>query len=825
VACFARAPGSGAVIRGNRLGLSGVVRVMTPLRAMAGPGGRALGAVALALVATCLVGGVPPAAGQEPDADGSGDGSEDTAEVTSQGVTLRAEAGIGGFVAPGRPFPISVTVTTDRLVEGRLEVVVPDLLGGSQVIERAVEVSGGSTARFTLLVPTALDGPGEATVRLADAGVEATTSVGWQVDLGQELVGVLPEAAGAPGSLPGAVPLVVDAGIARLVAVEPDLLDAGTLALEPLDQVVATPGELGSLPEGPREALFTWVNGGGQLVLAGEAAGPGLDGITDGVLPAEWRPVAGGAQRAGLGQVRAVGEVWQRSLAPSPTRSAFEEEILASDLGVFDQTMVGRLGRDAGFDLPEPRRLGWLLTVYVALMGPVAFVVVRRLRRREVAWVGLPALAVISTGLVFATGSSLRNTAEVAQVTVYEVGPAGAVASTWSLVPSSHGGEVGVELPEGWTGGAAVGELGGGIAFDDDFSVGASGGGGPVRVSTSGAESRLVQDVGPGGFALLEARGPAAGMAGGLEVTAASSADGQITGTVRNTLDVTLHEVAAFTGRARAVEIGTVAPGETVDFRVDDATRFAWGERPEPLVWPLEGNEFASEVLVGGAAGGEVVVQRGVGADGMVVRGEVQGGGEGDGDRDRRSPVALPAWDQTLQRNGTNYRASGQVVVAGWTDELPAPISTTRGRAQRSATAVVARATASPTGDRLTDTASVKSIVRGPSTQVPPADPEVQTRGGITFVQSFDLPDRVGGRPVDTQRLVINPANLFLSFEFWTPQGWVPVEVPEVGQEERVVPPEAVVGGAVYMRITSPTDAVPGPGRDLVIYEREAAPQ
>ena len=757
------------------------------------------------------------AAGGAAHAAGVGPVQEDGAD----GVTLSVEAGIGGYAVPGRAFPVTVTVTTDRLIDGVLRLEVPGVAGsGVTFVERSVEVTGGSTARFTLLAPPATGDPGgNVRVRLSGSGA-STEAVGEvQVDVGQELVGVLPEAAGPAGSLPGTVPLVVDAGVARLVPIDPELLAAGPLALEPLDQMVASAGELAALDTTTQQTLVTWVNGGGQLVLRDDPAAAEA-------LPAEWRPPPGGAQRAGLGQVRAPGDDWQRSLAPSPTRSTFEEEIIASDVGGFvSQPMVATLGDDAGIRLPEGRRLGLLLGVYVLVMGPVAYVVVRRLRRRELAWAGLPVLAVASTGFVFATGSSLRNAAEAAQVTVYEVGPGGAIATTWSLVPSSRGGDVGVELPAGWTGRPAFDELGDvGVAFDPMGNPIDPSGGGNVGLTTNGDESRLVQDVGPGGFALLEAQGPATGLAGALEVTATSATDGEIAGTVRNRLDVTFESVAAFTGRARAVEIGTLGPGEAKDFRLEHATRFEWGAVPEADVWPADGMPFGGggRVILQGQGGGvgDVVVDDNTAilrAEGLT---ESDDGDDEDGD-DRQPPVVLSAWGQTLRRTGSNYRPSGQVVVAGWTDELEAPATPTGGQAERATAAVVARATPVPAASRLTDTASVKSIVRGPVTQPPIATPEAVGTNPIGFIQSFDLPDRVGDRPIDLERLVVNPARLFLTFDFWTPQGWVPIDAADLGQGEHPVPPAAVVGGAVYVRITAPTNAVPPSGRDLVIYERE----
>lgn len=709
-------------------------------------------------------------------------------DAASPGVDLRVEAGIGGQVAPDRPYPVQVTITTDRLIEGVVQVEVP-AAGGSVTLERPVEVTGGATARYLLLAPPAVGGPlGLAPVRgrLSGSGVAAEGHADIISDPGKELVGVLPELAGPAGSLRETVPLVVDAGVAELVPLDPELLDAGPLALEPLDQLVATSDELVSLGPDARHALLTWVDGGGQLLLRGDVPPPE-------VLPAGWRPEPGGAQRAGLGQVRSVGDDWQRSLAPSPTRSVAEEEIIASDLGnVAAQPMAARLGREAGLELPEGRALGLLLAGYVLVMGPVAYLVVRRVRRRELAWAGLPLLALASTVVVFGTGSSLRNALRTAQVTVYEVSPAGAVATTWSLVPSARGGDVGVELPPGWTGGSNP--------------VDTPGGG--RRLTTDGGAGRLVEAVDPGGFALLETRGPAAGLTAALEVTARSEVDGEIRGTVHNQLDVPLTSVAVFTGRARAVEVGRLGPGEARDFHIEDATRFEWGATPESHVWPPDSMPF-EEVVVS--------VDDGLG----VVSGSDPGGGDRIDESGREAPVVLSAWQQTLRRTGTNYRPSGQVVAVGWTDELVAPTTPIDQQVGRSTSAVVARATAVPAGSRLTDTATVKSIVRGPLTQPPADTPEAAAANGIGIIHAFDLPDLVGDRPVDVDRLVINPADLFVTFDIWTPQGWVPIDPPDVGQEEHRVPPEAVIDGTVHVRSTVPTNAIPNPGRDLVIYERE----
>jgi hypothetical protein len=771
--------------------------------------GFACAVLAASWVCLAPAGASPPAAGQE-----------------DAGVRLTIEAGIDGYRAPGRPYPVTVTLTADRLVDGVVVVVVPGVNGPTR-LERHVEVSGGSTARFTMLAPPSPRTTDDrVTARLSGADdVTANAGAGVEDEPSQELVGVMPEAAGASNEPLGTVPLVVDVGLARLVRLDLDLLASGPLALEPLDQIVASPPEIDSLDDSARAALTSWVADGGQLVLAGDAGSP-----PEG-LPESWKPQAGGSVRAGLGQVRWPGRDWRESLAPSPTRSSAEEELMASDVGGFvDEPLLSRLGRDAGVELPAAGRLGVWLIVYVAIIGPGIYVAVRWVRRREAAWAAVPVVALVATGVVFTAGSSLRNAAEVAQVNVFEVGPDAAVASTWSLLPSSRGGDVGVELPAGWTGAAAGDEFSDfGIVFDDQGNpVPQSRGDGDVRMVTDGDRNRVVQDVGPGGYALIEARGPVPELGGALEVEATTRSNGQIEGVVRNRLDVALHSVAVFAGRASAVPIGTVGPGEEKEFVVDGANMFAWGATPELQVWEPSGDGFGGGFAEGGVVA-TVTDQVIVGQGGAVVLGGGSGGGEpGDGDDggDDAGPSAvLDAWRQTLQRTGTNYRPTGQVVVAGWTDELDSPASPLRGRSASTTSAVVARATPTPAGTRLSDVGTIKSIVRGPIPQEPADTPEAVAAGGIGAVFAFDLPAGVGGRPVDVDRLAINPADVFITFDIWTPGGWVPLNPPARGQDEYPLPAGAVVGDTVYVRITVPTDVIPGSGRDLVLYEREPSEQ
>jgi hypothetical protein len=777
---------------------------------------------------------------------------------------------------PGREYPVRVTVETDRLLAGVVRLHAPGPTGES-LVEREVEVTGGSTARIDLLAP-AWPSDGLGTSGWVDIAVDGD-SVAREVfevrsDPNEDLVGLLPEvvtAAGGADALPATLPFVVDLGAAaaRPVALDPDLLALGPLALEPLDQLAADPAELAALPGASRAAVAGWVQNGGQLLLTGRS----VDAAGD-ALPEGWRPEPGASVRAGLGQVRAVGDGWADHLLPSPTRSSWEEDLAASDLFSGAAPLSSEMADSAGLRLPGGWTLAVLLVLYVVLAGPVVFSALRRPQRRQLTWVAVPLLAVGSTGVVFATGSSFRRSLASVQVTVYETGPAGTTATSWSLLANRDGGEVGVALPEGWVAGESL--------PDEMIAMGIE-----SRTATrtvagpGGSDAEALVETPVAGYGAVQARGAVSGMDDALVVTATSDAEGLIHGTVRNRLDVTLDEVAVFAGRMGVVDVGTLGPGDEAEYTIENATVFAWGQSVEQSVWPVpemgwdvgpgpiplpapmpmpipdDGGGVVQILPAPGAAEAEVelgalprkdvlvlsardeaqakpgqeapvptvvpapppVV---VGPDGAPVPGgvdigKVGDGDDGDDDEREESPVVTSAWAAIQRRVGWNFRPTGQVVAAGWTDELDAPVgpSSGAGPVRSSRSAVVARATVAAAGDRLSDAAVVRDMVRGPVTESAGGDE-------VGAVWAFSLPDTVGDRPVDTRRLVMNQGSGFNRAELWTPGGWVPVDIPATGEAEVAVPPAAVVDGVVLYRWAVPVAIPASGGRDLTIYEKEA---
>lgn len=85
--------------------------------------------------------------------------------------------------------------------------------------------------------------------------------------------------------------------------------------------------------------------------------------------------------------------------------------------------------------LPTILQLCGFLGLYIALVGPVNYLVLKRLNRRELAWFTIPALILVFSFLAYTVGFNLRgNVATVNRLTVIQVWPASDQAQVTALV-------------------------------------------------------------------------------------------------------------------------------------------------------------------------------------------------------------------------------------------------------------------------------------------------------------------------------------------------------------------------------------------------------
>ena len=588
-------------------------------------------------------------------------------------------AGYGGFHVPGRALPVQVTVNADRLVKGDLVVLGS---GSSPRATLPVEVAGGSVKRFTLVVPggvTSRAGSVDVELRVGNrtlgrgkADVKAADDT--------ELVGLGPQLVDE-GSLPGPAPLSVDAGVARFAALDAGLLAQAPTSLEPLSTIGLASGELATLAPGVQAALLRWVGNGGHLLLD-EAPGTTIDG-----LPAEWQPGPAGRVAAGIGEVRLTGDAmsagrWAGLIEPSSIGRTDDPNGFFSPESVADS-----LARDAGLRLPGLPWLLGFLGLYIVVVGPVTGFVLRWRRRPDLAWVVVPALAVVFTVLAYGAGNQLRPGAGLAHGTILETRASGPVATSWVALTRRSAGTAEVALPAGWSVKGSVSSSGNGFGPATPI----------LTVGDSGPEARL--PLASGEFGVFKTAGPAA-VTGRLEVTASSASDGSAEGTVRNGLPFPLDEVVVLVDGRRA-RVGNLAPGEQKQWSAAGARAFD----------PSGSEAWMSEF--------------GFRSDGLVN---------------------FSLWQSAQDDLGQDGDQTGTAMAVGWTRDWKPEFSVDgRTRQAPGRTAVVGRAPVVPTGGRITDMTVGVDAVRGPSLN-PFGAKWVGNNAGEPSVVKLTLPPGPPGR-------------------------------------------------------------------------------
>lgn len=665
---------------------------------------------------------------------------------------LEVTVGYGGYVLPGRSFPVAVSVTTDRLVRGHLEATVRSGFGEGQdaSVSLPVEVPGGGAKRYLITLPGTAwfqGAPLEVDVRLLERGDVVARAAGQQVRHAddRELVGLLPGVVPREGP-PAPVPLAIEGGVAAFFAIGEAELAQAPASLDPLGTIAVGADEVAQLAPTAQRGLLAWLERGGTL-LVDAAPGTPVAG-----LPEAWQPGPSGTASAVLGRVRLAGDriatgQWQRLVYPSAAPVATDARF-----GPFGmpQSVGGSLGADAGLRVP---RLGWLLLfllAYALVVGPITAVVLNRSGRAELAWVVIPAVAVVFTAGTWAIAQGLRSSAGVAHATVVEVSPAGARSSTFVGVAARGRTDARVSM-DGPTWTARQLNSGNGMASGTGRAV----------VGDSGPEAVL--RLAAGQFAVAQLTSPAPDV-GGLEVTATSAADERAAGTIRNAGDRRLEEVVVFVG-STAAEVGALAPGEARPWTIDG------------------GGAFDHNMMF-------ELVDAHVWEDASGVRGRF------DGD----SPVNYPAWAGATPLSGAT-RPAGLAVAVGWTrDREPAVRVNGADRATKGRTAIVATAPVVPDG-AITD-----MTVRGEPVRGSMGGGIVDGGGSLGSLLRFVLPD--GAPPT---RGLVARVPIAGRVELWNGRGWEaaggtnPVELggdPLAGLDVPVSP-EAVVDGQVFLRVTN----------------------
>jgi hypothetical protein len=234
-----------------------------------------------------------------------------------------------------------------------------------------------------------------------------------------------------------------------------------------------------------------------------------------------------------------------------------------SSIGSKSGALTSTLGNLPGLDLPSLRLTGLLVLLYVLLVGPVNYVVLGAMRRRALAWVTVPLIAVIAAGGAYGAGVFTKgHSVQANQITILHAQPGWdhAYQETYTGIMAPSRGDYQASIS------------GGRLLISPIVNNGGFGPGALVTASRPGSlrinvDHNMVTLPGMtafvlGGFA-TESMSPAPQLAGHLRLV-----NGKVTGTIEN------HSTVAFTDAVLIMgdsfqTFGALKPGATATVSLD----------------------------------------------------------------------------------------------------------------------------------------------------------------------------------------------------------------------------------------------------------------
>lgn len=387
-------------------------------------------------------------------------------------ITLEAQAGYDGAGAYRANFwfPVAVTVTNtggDSL--GVLAWDVPgDAAAGS--FEHVLDLPRGARKRVVLpVVHTGFNNRARLTLRIDGEEVARQAIALNRIGMERPTLAVISSDATVLGSLQA--PRFIPDTATAVVRLDPALLPDDAALLAGLDAIFIHDLATDSLSSAQREALLLWTRMGGQLILGGglraERTLAGLAEVSPvdvGALRAD-APAAALAAFAGRPELAAdlppltVNEARLRAgaraldgsgLLAARAEGAGQVIFAAFDLAALrvwpgeaalweralqmaPRAHIGPAFRWRGDNLlrdtlqhglvwlPSPWLLLALMAAYIAVIGPLNFLLLRWLRRVELAWVTTPLIALATLGLTYGGSVAMRGPeARVVQVAIVQ---------------------------------------------------------------------------------------------------------------------------------------------------------------------------------------------------------------------------------------------------------------------------------------------------------------------------------------------------------------------------------------------------------------------
>jgi hypothetical protein len=532
-----------------------------------------------------------------------------TAAQETNGLAMRVLAGYDGYYKTRTWIPVLVNVSNEGPpIEGELRITHGSDAAGDQVVYNTpISLPTQSNKQlFMYVYPQGFSTSIEVEL-LADNGrslLKAPSNNLRQLSSDGLLYGVVtPE----PGNLDYLEDVWGGRSEAAVAYLEMDQLPDLPSAWNGLDVLVFHDVDTGQLTPEQQESLTAWLNTGGQLVIAGGAGWQKTSTAFADMLPVA---VTSSETVADLPALQtAVGEPFRDPGPYLVTMSSLSNgEMIFHESGLpllakrpFGQGAVFFLALDpslaplidwAGSEIiwaavadNVPNRASWAdgfqngwaavsavsslpslamppvfqlagyLLLYILVIGPLNYVVLKRLNRRELAWVTIPALVLLFSGIAYLTGFQLKgNVTILNQMSVAsgEVGSENMRASTLLGLYSPRRSSYNVMLPiesmahpisDNYTPGSSSSVAA--ITRSNDVILS------EVRVDVSDVETFVADSVPPGM--------PISGRAN-LRV---DNGDIKLSATIRNESETNLEDAVLLIGTT-AVAIGDIPAGKEI---------------------------------------------------------------------------------------------------------------------------------------------------------------------------------------------------------------------------------------------------------------------
>lgn len=538
-------------------------------------------------------------------------------------ITVQSEEGFGGLFKSNEWIPLKISLTSDRDISGELVVQTEVPFTGTRISHvQQVELPAGTTKVVTFGIEGDSFSKNNNEIRFYQGSAESGKYIPFssgtpylqRASVRGTLIGVL---AADPDTMNFLAALNGNVNQAVVAPLKGSDIPNEAALMGSLDVLVMNNFPADSLTKEQTEAIRSWVDRGGSLVLAGGQGYPKTAKGFEDLSPVEYK---GSADVSSLPNVAKAGGKPLSLNEPFPISEASlkteaKADIAEGDLPLFASWSVGKgkvyyaaydaamaplqgwaghpevwnrllreeISANSGsmghggmgygsnlasnisylldyfpsLTLPPFSALFWLLLGYAVLVAPVLYYILKRIDKREWAWGLIPLIAVLASGAVYMTGTSGKSNLRSHTLSFVELdGKGRALNSTASAIFVPRGGTYNVALPAGTFVSVTRedGLLSGGQAGQSNRQL--------VRVKPDTTEVKL-RDMTHRSLAKLWMGETILPEFGVIKINSSYDDQGRLTGTVTNETHTDLKK-AAILSAGKVYQIGDLPPGKTV---------------------------------------------------------------------------------------------------------------------------------------------------------------------------------------------------------------------------------------------------------------------